>query len=245
MTSCGVATCAANFESFLQLRKIGHQFVHTSKSIHTFPTLALALAHQHHFMSSSLHATSANTAPTPSTTSETYIPAPIRAPRDLEPFHLNGTQDMLTLFELMPLYDRAVRPYLRPVLGPHASEAEKTAANAKRNVMPKTFMHYVPDVQGRVRVPKRTNTSNCHNELTHILMKPEYTYTPILPLDSETLHTAFHIEPTTHPIPGIDMSLLDADEQEMLTGRKTKSQSGDRPDAPKKRVVLISKKKRV
>ena len=50
-----------------------------------------------------------------------HFPAPIHAPSDLAPFHLNGTQDMLTLFELMPLYDRSVRPYLRPDVAPDAS----------------------------------------------------------------------------------------------------------------------------
>ena len=75
-----------------------------------------------------------------------HFPAPIHAPSDLAPFHLNGTQDMLTLFELMPLYDRSVRPYLRPDVAPDASEADKAAAHARRATIPKTYWHHVSDI---------------------------------------------------------------------------------------------------
>lgn len=76
-------------------------------------------------------------------------------------------------------------------------------------------------------------------------MKPEYTYTPIVPFDGDVLKKAFTVEPATGPIPGIDLSLLEADEHESPAVKKNKLGMDDRPDAPKKRVVLISKKKRV
>ncbi|WFD04616.1 hypothetical protein MOBT1_003330 [Malassezia obtusa] len=133
-----------------------------------------------------------------------FVPAPERAPPDLKPYRLNGTQDMLELFDLMPLYDRAVRPYLRP-----------------EPALPKTF-------------PK---------ELTQLLMKPEYTYAPIVPFDTETLNNAFSVEPSSTPAQGIDVSLLEADEQESPIPKKKKAPNNERPDPRKKRVVLISKKK--
>lgn len=178
--------------------------------------------------------------------SMSHFPAPIHAPSDLAPFHLNGTQDMLTLFELMPLYDRSVRPYLRPDVAPDASEADKAAAHARRATIPKTYWHHVSDIPGKTRIPKRSMAPHMHQELSHILMKPEYTYTPIVPLEPDTLRTAFQLASTTSPqVAGIDYSLLEPEEPEAPPTRKNKHPHGDRPDAPKKRVVLVSKKKRL
>lgn len=179
--------------------------------------------------------------------SAAYVPAPIREPDGLAPFHLNGTQDMLTLFGLMPLYDSAVRPYLRPELGPDATEADKAAAQAKRTPMPKSFMHYVEGLPGKVRPPKRSGSARHAppKELEMMLMKPEYTYTQIVPFDQDTLASAFAVSPSSEPIPGVDLSLLEADEHESPAVKKNKLGQADRPDAPKKRVVLISRKKRL
>lgn len=176
-----------------------------------------------------------------------YVPAPIREPEGLPSFHLNGTQDMLTLFGLRPLYEAAVRPYLKPDLGPDATEADKAAAQAKRATLPKTFLHYVEGLPGKVRPPKRSVSSRHAppKDLEKMLMKPEYTYTPIVPFDQDTLATAFTVSPFTEPIADIDTSLLEADEHETPAAKKNKLGQTDRPDAPKKRVVLISKKKRL
>lgn len=176
---------------------------------------------------------------------EAYIPALMHAPDGLPPFHLNGTQDVLSLFELMPLYDRAVRPYLRPDVGPYATEAEKAAANTKRATIPKTYWHYVKDLPGKTRMPKRLSSSRMHQELTDILMKPEYTYTQIVPLDAEVTHAAFNVDTSSGLVQGIDYTQLEAEEPEAPPSKKNKNQASDRTDAPKKRVVLINKKKRV
>ena len=76
---------------------------------------------------------------------QAYLPAALDEPPGLEPFHLNGTQDMITLFDLHPLYDCAVRPYLKV----EASEGDK--APAKRQGMSKSFAHYVEDLPGMYR----------------------------------------------------------------------------------------------
>ncbi|KAL4402843.1 RNA polymerase II transcription regulator [Malassezia pachydermatis] len=180
---------------------------------------------------------------------DAYIPCTLREPPDLSPYHLNGTQDMLALFDLMPLYDCAVRPYLRPTLPPDATDADKAAAQAKRVVMPKTYAHYVEDLPGKVRPARKSQSKQqqpaLQRELNHILMKPEFTYTPVQPLEKDVLTSAFSVQPTSDPIPGIDLTLLEADEHDSPGARKNKLGLGDRPDAPKKRVVLISKKKRM
>ena len=101
------------------------------------------------------------------------------------------------------------------------------------------------DPLGKVRPPKRSSATRHQRELSQLMMKPEYTYTPIVPFDDETLQSAFRVEPSTGPTPGIDLSLLEADEQEPAEGKKRHT-SGEQtgPGAPpRKRVVLISKKK--
>ena len=76
-----------------------------------------------------------------------YYAAQLQEPEGLEPFHLNGTQDMLETFDLMPLYDRAVRPYLKPETAGGSSAGEPP----KRAVLPKTYEHYVEDLPGASR----------------------------------------------------------------------------------------------
>lgn len=165
-----------------------------------------------------------------------YYPAPLRVPADAQPFHMNGTEDMIDLFGLGGLYDRAVRPYLRPEADESTSTSPREAP--KRAPMPKTYMHYVADMPGKVRPPKRTGTARSQRELTDLLLKPEYTYTPITPFDDETLQSAFSVE--AGPVPDLDTTQLEADEQDSPNARKKRP--GEQPDAPKKRVVLIKKK---
>lgn len=181
-----------------------------------------------------------------------FVPAPDKAPPDLKPYRLNGTQDMLELFELMPLYDRAVRPYLRPdPAAPGATPSSdpgsvpaRPETESKRATLPKTFVHYVEDLPGKVRPPKRSGAAKHQpKELTQLLMKPEYTYTPIVPFDADTLSHAFHVEPASTPAPGIDTSLLDADEHESPMPKKQKNTAQERQEPPKKRVVLLKKKR--
>ncbi|WFD07268.1 hypothetical protein MVES1_002628 [Malassezia vespertilionis] len=181
-----------------------------------------------------------------------FFPAPLQEPKGLKPFRLNGTQDMLELFGLMPLYDRAVRPYQRPepsnpptMPGSEPDSVPKKDGEQKRLTLPKTFVHYVEDLPGKVRPPKRTGAMRHQRELTQLLMKPEYTYTPIVPFDQDTLQSAFTVDPGSQPALGIDTSLLEADELDANAAKKKKHALPDQTEPPKKRVVLISKKKRL
>ena len=54
-----------------------------------------------------------------------YLPSRTSKPADLPRAYLNGTQDMLQLFGLMPIYDRAVRPY-----NPDTTKAENEASTS-------------------------------------------------------------------------------------------------------------------
>lgn len=56
-----------------------------------------------------------------------YLPSTTSKPAELPRAYLNGTQDMLSLFGLMPIYDRAVRPY-----NPDTIKAD-TAATTSNN----------------------------------------------------------------------------------------------------------------
>ncbi|WFD32089.1 hypothetical protein MSPP1_003131 [Malassezia sp. CBS 17886] len=177
-----------------------------------------------------------------------YLPARLQEPRDLAQYHLNGTQDMLSLFGLLPLYDRAVRPYLRPGAGDARTTSpraeQRGGAEDRKAALPKTYVHYVEDLPGKVRPPKRSSATRHQRELTQLLTKPEYVYTPIVPLDQDILQNAFAVEASEGAVPGIDTRLLEADEQESPGATQKRQGRSERTDAPKKRVVLISKKKR-
>ncbi|WFD00799.1 hypothetical protein MYAM1_003551 [Malassezia yamatoensis] len=185
----------------------------------------------------------------------TVLHAPERRPDGLKPYCLNGTQDMLELFDLMPLYDQAVRPYLRPDTvsntsgtspgTPTENTSGRSSSDTKRVAMPKSFVHYVGDLPGKVRPPKRTGAAKHQpKELAQLLIKPEYTYTPITPFDKHTLSQAFSVDSSSEPAPGIDTSVLEADEHESpIPKRKPTAANSEQPDQRKKRVVLISKKK--
>ncbi|WFD36467.1 hypothetical protein MCUN1_003346 [Malassezia cuniculi] len=164
-----------------------------------------------------------------------FYPAPLRVPPELPPYHMNGTEDMFDLFGLMPLYDRAVRPYLRP----EVDDATSPRDAPKRVPLPKTYMHYVADMPGKVRPPKRVGAARNQKELSELLMKPEYAYTPIVPFDQEVLQGAFAVE--AGAVSGIDTTQLEADEQDSPNGKK-KRPNEQADAAPKKRVVVIKKK---
>lgn len=95
---------------------------------------------------------------------------------------------------------------------------------------------------GKVRPPKRSSATRHQRELSQLLNKPEYTYTPIVPFDDETLRTAFRVESTGSRPAGIDLSLLEGDEPDASEKRKPAPDEQPAPP-PRKRVVLISKKK--
>ncbi|EPQ28192.1 uncharacterized protein PFL1_04020 [Pseudozyma flocculosa PF-1] len=68
------------------------------------------------------------------------IPATTQRPPHLPRHHLNGTQDVFRLFDLVPIYDRAVRPFLQqqqqqqqqqqPAATPLASHAAPTPSSS-------------------------------------------------------------------------------------------------------------------
>ncbi|SPO21456.1 uncharacterized protein UTRI_00938_B [Ustilago trichophora] len=67
-----------------------------------------------------------------------YLPSTTSKPAELPRAYLNGTQDMLSLFGLMPIYDRAVRPY-----NPDVVKAD-TAATTSNNAAAATSSNAAP-----------------------------------------------------------------------------------------------------
>ncbi|EST06018.1 hypothetical protein PSEUBRA_003871 [Kalmanozyma brasiliensis GHG001] len=275
-----------------------------------------------------------------------YLPATTSKPADLPRAYLNGTQDMLSLFGLMPIYDRAVRPYNPETIkaeneastssfaapaGPGATPrggaqtgnaaivagmtGEGGAANAgsvppgatpsssqqglaqgnatprpsnaptvgaaglashpshaasstgristpalqlnggpptfslhtdssailaaspgqlaasaaaapparKPTKPPGTYAHYVEDLAGRVRPPRKSARAAREGKgttLTSILFKPEYTPQRIVPFDRETMQAAFSVEPGV--VAQIDQALLEPDDEEVRPRKKKK-----------------------
>ncbi|TKY89378.1 hypothetical protein EX895_001909 [Sporisorium graminicola] len=270
-----------------------------------------------------------------------YLPPTTSKPADLPRAYLNGTQDMLSLFGLMPIYDRSVRPYnpdsvkaenagsgssntaargaaagsaalatantanattasggaglargATPSSIPQASAASNAtprptnvptgaaattglvshpshnasstgristpalqlnggpptfplhtdssailaaspgqlAASAaaapparKPTKPPPTYAHYVDDLAGRVRPPRKSARAAREAKgatLVSILFKPEYTPQNIVPLDRELMQAAFSVEPG--PVAEIDQALLEPDEEETVKPRKKK-----------------------
>jgi hypothetical protein len=271
-----------------------------------------------------------------------YLPSTTSKPADLPRAYLNGTQDMLSLFGLMPIYDRAVRPYNpdtikaeneasssaagaagaagstivanagtsagaansisganastsaaaargatpaqssatprasnAPTGGPptaglasHPSHAASStgristpalqlnggpptfslhtdssailaaspgqlAASAaaapparKPTKPPPTYAHYVDDLAGRVRPPRKSARAAKEAKgatLVSILFKPEYTPQAIVPLDRELMQAAFTVEPGA--VAEIDQALLEPDEEETTRPRKKKKKN--------------------
>lgn len=268
-----------------------------------------------------------------------YLPSTTDKPASLPRAYLNGTQDMLQLFGLMPIYDRAVRPYnpdtikaeaaaaaateapaeastskasnarsgaastriptvaaagaasspapgvasaasatpsgsIRPATGSNSAvagmqnppshpssgtgristpalqlnggastfalhtdssailaaspgqiAASAAAAPPARRLTkpPPTYAHYVDDLAGRVRPPRKgTKAARTQkgDSLLSILFKPEYTPQRIVPLDRETMSAAFTVQPG--PVAEIDHALLEPDDEEAPRPRKKK-----------------------
>ncbi|PWZ03426.1 hypothetical protein BCV70DRAFT_140124, partial [Testicularia cyperi] len=59
-----------------------------------------------------------------------YFPSSISRPASMPKAYLNGTQDMMALFGLMPIYDRAVRPYNPETLKAQADASTSATGQA-------------------------------------------------------------------------------------------------------------------
>ncbi|CBQ70825.1 conserved hypothetical protein [Sporisorium reilianum SRZ2] len=266
-----------------------------------------------------------------------YLPSTTSKPADLPRAYLNGTQDMLSLFGLMPIYDRAVRPYNPDTIkaenaaststtaapgtaaggatlatasatNASAAAAGKGAATPSSNLPvaaqssatprpsnaptggaattglashpshnasstgristpalqlnggpptfslhtdssailaaspgqlaasaaaapparkptkpPGTYAHYVDDLAGRVRPPRKSARAAKEAKgasLVSILFKPEYTPQTIALLDRELMQAAFSVEPGV--VAEIDQALLEPDDEETVRPRKKK-----------------------
>ncbi|CDW99088.1 hypothetical protein [Sporisorium scitamineum] len=107
--------------------------------------------------------------------------------------------------------------------GQLAASAAAAPPTRKPTKPPPTYAHYVEDLAGRVRPPRKSARAAKEAKgttLVSILFKPEYTPQKIVPLDRELMQAAFSVEPG--PVPEIDQALLEPDEEETVKPRKKK-----------------------
>lgn len=107
--------------------------------------------------------------------------------------------------------------------GQLAASAASAPPARKPTKPPPTYGHYVDDLAGRVRPPRkgaRAAKADKGASLVSILFKPEYTPQRIVPFDRETMHAAFRVEPG--PVAEIDQALLEPDEEETVKPKKKK-----------------------
>ncbi|PWO01047.1 hypothetical protein FA09DRAFT_357665 [Tilletiopsis washingtonensis] len=183
---------------------------------------------------------------TASSSSALYVPAPLPPAEVLPSVALNGAADLLPRFGLLPLYERAVRPYLPRRRAPpgadgasaqqaHADDAagdetlpldgDERRADGEPPVrlLPKTYAHYVEDLPGKVRPPKSKRTQRAPptgTTMRDIVFRPETTLQRIVPFDDEALRAAFAVR--AGDVPEIDASLLEADAEDAGNRRRKK-----------------------
>lgn len=107
--------------------------------------------------------------------------------------------------------------------GQLAAAASAAPPARKPSKPPGTYAHYVDDLAGRVRPPRKSARAAKEAKgttLVSILFKPEYTPQRIVPFDRETMKAAFSLEPGV--VDEIDQSLLEPDEEETLKPKKKK-----------------------
>lgn len=110
--------------------------------------------------------------------------------------------------------------------GQIAASAASAPPARKPTKPPPTYAHYVEDLAGRVRPPRkaaRAARADKGTSLLSILFKPEYTPQNIVPFDRETLEAAFRMEPGE--VPEIDQAQLEPDEEEAPRPKKKKKKN--------------------
>ncbi|KAJ9477333.1 hypothetical protein PHBOTO_000873 [Pseudozyma hubeiensis] len=107
--------------------------------------------------------------------------------------------------------------------GQIAAAASAAPPARKPTKPPGTYAHYVDDLAGRVRPPRKSARAAKEakgTSLVSILFKPEYTPQRIVPFDRETMKGAFSVEPGV--VEEIDQALLEPDEEETVKPKKKK-----------------------
>ncbi|KAL8290314.1 hypothetical protein RQP46_002572 [Phenoliferia psychrophenolica] len=151
---------------------------------------------------------------------------------DSTPSPLSGSQDLLDLFELLPLYETYVRPYVAlPSTAPGSPKGKERepsggtttlgfsiagvriggvalAGNAaaddkaKKAKMDKTYTHLVADIPGRNTIKKDKHLRDC-------VLNPDIQPVHIQPFDASNLRGAFSLK--TGAIPGFDAMIWETE----------------------------------
>jgi hypothetical protein len=101
-------------------------------------------------------------------------------------YHLTSTQDLISRFNLLPAYDKYVRPQLHPD-PPDPSEDKKKRSTS-------SYKHLIKQIPGKHSMKK-------DDYLVSIMQAPPKDRAPILPFDARTLRDAFTVSP--EPLKGV------------------------------------------
>ncbi|KAI7817617.1 hypothetical protein BC939DRAFT_318959 [Gamsiella multidivaricata] len=105
------------------------------------------------------------------------------------PQQFTGSHDLMTTFNLLPLYNQYVK--------------QKTKNNEDLPPIEPTYFPFISDLPGK-------NAIRPGNYIRALLEAPEKSYGPIHPFASSTIRDGFTLRPG--PVPGFDSSVLGTDE---------------------------------
>ncbi|KAI8459738.1 hypothetical protein BY996DRAFT_3525073 [Phakopsora pachyrhizi] len=136
---------------------------------------------------------------------------------------ISGSHDLLSLFDVMSVYDRFVKPYLKPLDQPTTTSPPmvnsinncgtsgdlKDHLGQKRMKMEKSYGHFVADVGGRNSIKK-------DHQLQNLIMDPTFEERSIpnfmKPFNSQTLAQAFTLHAGV--LPGVSLEKLNPEKNE-------------------------------
>jgi hypothetical protein len=102
-------------------------------------------------------------------------------------YHLASTQDLISRFNLLPAYDKYVRPQIQQPDSPDPSEDKKKRSTS-------SYKHLIKQIPGKHSMKK-------DDYLVSIMQAPPKDRVPILPFDARTLRDAFTVSP--EPLKGV------------------------------------------
>ncbi|KAG0337271.1 hypothetical protein BG000_005625 [Podila horticola] len=120
------------------------------------------------------------------------------------PQELSASQDLMTTFSLLPLYNRYVK--------------QKLENNEAAPAIAPDYFPYISDLPGR-------NTIRPGNYIRTLLETPEKSYGPIHAFSSSTIRDSFSFRPG--PVPGFDPTVLGTEEDGVRPVRQVQSGAQD------------------
>ncbi|KAF8525850.1 hypothetical protein BU17DRAFT_62411 [Hysterangium stoloniferum] len=182
----------------------------------------------------------------PSSLPPTIFPAPQPFPRPKQ--HLHSTQDLLSVFNLHPAYDKYVRPHVRPLLEPDSIKGKGKG----KEVLPSPLINHERDVEeeggGGEKKKKRESYKHLIKRAPgkHSMKKDTYFQTlmgappkqkaQIHTLDLKTLREGFHVTPTG--LPTYNKATLEGTDPKEKEAKRLKRERRKAEKEERQRVLL-------